>query len=260
MGFSAELELAKDAALKAGDLIMQYFNKPIEVIEKSPNNPVTEADYKSDELIKSLLKEARPNYGWLSEETIDDNSRKKSDLVWMVDPIDGTRAFIKGLPHFSISIALVKNGQAILGVVYNPATNEMFYAQDQIGAFKNQNQIFASETKSLESAKMLGDRHMFQSKKWPIKWPDFKVEQRNSIAYRIALVASGEFDGAIATTPKNDWDIAAGAIIAKEANAKFADHLGNDFLFNQETPLQRSLVVSNSNIFNDILGHLSHIV
>ena len=137
---------------------------------------------------------------------------------------------------------------------------ELFYAQEGSGAFKNQSQIFASETTSLESAKMLGDRHMFHSKKWPIKWPDFKVEQRNSIAYRIALVASGEFDGAIATTPKNDWDIAAGAIIAKEANAKFTDHLGNDFRFNQETPLQRSLVVSNSNIFNDILGHLSHIV
>ena len=260
MGFSAELELAKDAALKAGELVMQYFNKPIEVIEKSPNNPVTEADYKSDELIKKLLKTARPDYGWLSEETIDDNSRKKSELVWMVDPIDGTRAFIKGLPHFSISIALVKNGESVLGVVYNPATNEMFFAQSGNGAFKNQKQIFASDTRNLETARMLGDRHMFNSKQWPIKWPDFQVEQRNSIAYRIALVAGGEFDGAIATTPKNDWDIAAGAIIAKEANAKFTDHLGKNFIFNQENPLQRSLVVSNSNIFNDILGHLSHIV
>lgn len=254
-----DLEIAKDAAKKAGALIMSYFNKPLEIIEKSHNNPVTEADFKSDELLNKLLLGARPDYAWLSEESIDDGSRFEKSKIWMIDPIDGTRAFIKGLPHFSISIGLVENGEVVLGVIYNPATQEMFYASKNNGAFKNDVQIFASQTKDLLGAKMLGDAHMFQSKSWPKPWPQMDINQRNSIAYRMALVASGEFDCAIATAPKHYWDVAAGTIIIQEAKGKVTDHKGRDFHFDQTNSLERSLAATNIMLYDDIISRLSHI-
>lgn len=260
MDLLKDLEIAKDAALKAGSLVMSYFNKSIEVIEKSPNNPVTEADFKSDELLQNLLLNERPQYGWLSEETKDDGSRFEKKQIWMVDPIDGTRAFIKGLPHFSISIALIDNNEPVIGIIYNPATNEFFHAVKGHGSFKNDILLSHQGSAELLGAKMLGDANMFSSKKWPIAWPDMEISQRNSIAYRMALVASGEFDAAIATNPKNYWDVAAGTIILKEANKKITDHLGNEFHFNQQIPLLRSLVASNLNLHSEILYRLGHIV
>lgn len=259
MALLQDLEIAKNAANMAGELVMSYFNKPIEVIEKSPNNPVTEADFKADELLQKTLLGARPNYGWLSEETKDDGSRFEKSRIWMVDPIDGTRAFIKGLPHFSISIALIENGEAILGIIFNPATNEMFYAIKGNGAFKNDMPIFASNSNMLDGAKMLGDKNMFASKSWPNAWPQMEISQRNSIAYRMALVASGEFDAAIATAPKNYWDVAAGTIIIKEAKGIITDHKGQDYHFDRNQPLQRSLIAANINLHPLILSRLSHI-
>ncbi|MBN8649688.1 MAG: 3'(2'),5'-bisphosphate nucleotidase CysQ [Caulobacterales bacterium] len=259
MNLLNDLELAKSAAIKTGDMVMTYFNKPIEVIEKSPNNPVTEADYKADELLQTILKVQRPEYGWLSEETKDDGSRFENSKIWMVDPIDGTRAFIKGLPHFTISIALIENGDAVLGVIYNPATGEMFNAAKNNGAYKNNKPILSSNSSQLSGAKMLGDKNMFSSKSWPTQWPEMIIEQRNSIAYRMALVASGEFDAAIATAPKNYWDVAAGTIILKEANGKITDHKGQEFHFDRNLPLQKSLVASNLNLHTELLSRLSHI-
>jgi myo-inositol-1(or 4)-monophosphatase len=259
MDFSEDMALAQKAVLAAGEIVMSYFNTDIKVIEKSPNNPVTEADFKADETLKSILLDKRPNYGWLSEETKDDGSRNKKDFVWIVDPIDGTRAFIKGLPHFSISVALIYKNKPVLGIIYNPATKENFYAILGKGAFKNGNPIEPTNNNKLEGAKILGDNGMFNSKLWPKKWPKMDIQQRNSIAYRIALVAAGEFDGAIATTPKNDWDIAAGMIIANEAGAIISDHKGNEYELNGALALQSSVVVSNKFIRAEILDRLSHI-
>jgi myo-inositol-1(or 4)-monophosphatase len=121
--------LAREAAIEAGKVIMKYFQtSSYDIKEKSINNPVTTADYEANQIIEEILFKEDSGYGWLSEETVDSDIRLKKDYVWVVDPIDGTKEFIEGIPQFSISIGLVELGKPILGVIYNPAKNELFSA------------------------------------------------------------------------------------------------------------------------------------
>ncbi|KAF0184339.1 MAG: myo-inositol-1(or 4)-monophosphatase [Hyphomonadaceae bacterium] len=247
------------AAKAAGEITLCYFGKPMDVRHKSPNNPVTDADLHADNILRETLKSKYPDYGWLSEETPDDGSRLRCHRTWMIDPIDGTRAFTKGIPHFTISIALVENGKAILGVVFNPATNEMFYATRGDGAYKNHSQIKVSARQALSGARILGDKHWFCAKSWRTPWPEMHIESRNSIAYRLALVASGEFDMTIGTRQSNDWDIAAGAIIVSEAGGTISDYVGNEFVFNQAKPVQTNLIASGPHLHDEIITQLAQI-
>ena len=131
------ITLAKETAIKAGVLILKYFKADYEIQNKSYNNPVTTADKEADKLIKKNLLAANPNYGWLSEETKDSPDRLEKNFVWVVDPIDGTKEFIKGIPEFVVSIGLVKNGEHVVGVIYNPITKEIFSAKKNGGSFLN---------------------------------------------------------------------------------------------------------------------------
>ena len=132
---NAELSIAKDAAIEAGGLILSYYKADYEIKDKGYHNPVTTADHAADARLKEILTGNYPNYGWLSEETVDSKQRLERDRVWVVDPLDGTKEFIEGVPHFVVSIALVENGQPILGVLYNPVTTETFTAVKDQGAY-----------------------------------------------------------------------------------------------------------------------------
>lgn len=244
--FEQDLDEAIAVARKAGAMAMSYFGKEFEIREKSPNNPVSEADIKIDNFIQGHMRTLYPNYGWLSEESPDDGSRFNHKRSWFVDPIDGTRAFIRGLPNFSVSIALVEDNCPVLGVIFNPATNEIFHASVGFGAFKDDNLIKVSNKTEIAGTELLGDPNQFQAKTWPEDWRQMNVTRKNSIAYRMALVASGEFDGAIATMPKNDWDIAAGTIIVAEAGGIATDKAGEAFNFNQAIPSQNSMITAGS--------------
>ena len=125
------------AAKSAGQIVMNYYKTKLSVTHKSPNNPVTKADFEADEKIKDILTSFYPDFGWLSEETKDSSERLNKEYVWIIDPIDGTKEFIEGIPNFSISIGLVQNSLPILGVLYNPATEEIFYAKKNQGAYYN---------------------------------------------------------------------------------------------------------------------------
>ena len=125
---NAELSLAKEAAVNAGELILNYYKADYEIRDKGYQNPVTTADHASDAFLKDTLTKAYPEYGWLSEETVDSKERLSKKRVWVVDPLDGTKEFIEGVPHFVVSIALVESGIPIVGVLYNPVTAEMFSA------------------------------------------------------------------------------------------------------------------------------------
>ena len=114
---NAELDIVIDAAREAGEIILKYYNADYEIRDKGYHNPVTTADNESDLYLKTILTESYPDYGWLSEETVDSKERLKKDRVWIVDPLDGTKEFIQGIPHFVVSIALVENGISILGVL-----------------------------------------------------------------------------------------------------------------------------------------------
>jgi len=205
---------------------------------------VTSADLAVDEMLKAELLAARPDYGWLSEETPDTAERLTKSRIFVVDPIDGTVAFMKAQPWWCVPIAIVEDGVPIAAVIHVPSLNETFEATLGDGARLNGRLITASDVDTLDDAAVLADARLMEGPHWPEPWPPMRYEKRNALAYRMALVASGAFDAAIALTPKWDWDVCAGALIATEAGAKVTDHHGRPWRFNQPDPRQSSLVCS----------------
>jgi len=240
----ADLDLLRETAHEAGRLALRLQEGDLEIQRKAGGSPVTNADLALDALIKRRLRAARPDYGWLSEETADDPARLEARRVFMVDPIDGTSAFMKGRPWWSVSLAVVEDGRALSGVVYAAGLEETYEAERGGGAKLNGAPVRASDRGDLESCAMLGHRSAFTDGVWSEPWPQMRVESRNSVALRIALVAAGVFDAAVALSPKCDWDIAAGLIIAEEAGAVVSDHQGRALRLNCPAPRHPSLVAA----------------
>lgn len=236
--------LLKKAAREAGELALTYFRKSILVRKKIDGSEVSEADLALDVALKLELHAPRRDYGWLSEETEDDPERLKRRRVWMVDPIDGTSAFLRHLPEWTISAALVEDGVPVLGVVFNPATDEFFHAMRGKGAFLNDEPIAVSGKSSLEGAFLIASGGLFKKKIWKEPWPEVKTKWVNSVAYRLALVACGRADATISLSVKSEWDLAAAALLIEEAGGVITDHKGETHLYNRKSPRFSSLVAS----------------
>lgn len=248
------------AVREGGALALEHFNAGVKAWQKADDTPVTKADLAVDALLKERLLTARPDYGWLSEETEDDTTRLTTARQWIVDPIDGTRAFVKGRPHFAVVAALIENGRPICGAIYNPATDEFFEAQTGHGALLNNAPISVSTRAEVEGCRMLGAADMFRHPAWPRTWPPMDVSTRNSIAYRGALVASGDFDAMLVMTWKNDWDIAAADLIVHEAGGHMTDHRGNGLTYNGADPRHRSVVAAGPALHAALHGRIGDIV
>lgn len=242
--FAADLALIQGAVMAAGALALAERDAGLKVWSKSGGSPVTSADMAVDQLLKDALVSARPDYGWLSEETPDSPDRLSARRIFVVDPIDGTVAYMKGKPWWCIPVAVVEDGVPVAAVIHAPALNETFVATLGGGATLNGRPISASDTTDLDDASVLADARLIEGPHWLEPWPAMRFEKRNAIAYRMALIAAGAFDAAINLTPKWDWDICAGALIAGEAGAQVSDHHGRPWLFNQPDPRQNSLVCS----------------
>ena len=255
----SDLALIEEAAREVGEVALRMREAGLKVWSKSGGSPVTDADLKVDQLLKTRLSAARPDYGWLSEETADDPSRLALRRLFVVDPIDGTVAYMKDRPWWAVSIAVVEDGRPIAGVVHAPALKETFTAIAGAGAFLNGRRLKAADTAALDACGMLGDAKMFLDPRWPAPWPPMRVETRNSIAYRMCLVASGAFDAAVALTAKNEWDLAAADLICAEAGAKTTDHLGRPFSYNNPSPKAPSLVCAAPALHPLILTRVGHI-
>ena len=254
-----DLSLLLAAAVEAGTLALDLRARGLKVAWKEGNSPVTNADFATDALLKSKLGDARPGYGWLSEETADDLDRLSRRRVFVVDPIDGTRAYMKDRPWWVISAAVVEDGQPIAGVVYAPQVGEVYTATAGGGAWLNGSMIAPARTERLEGCGMVGDARMFGHPDWPTPWPRMRVEARNSTAYRMCLVASGQFDAALALVNKADWDLAAADLVARESGAWCGDHLGGAFTYNQQVPAQRSLLCATPRLAPLIMDRVRHI-
>jgi myo-inositol-1(or 4)-monophosphatase len=258
-----DLDLILAAAREAGALALSAREAGLKVWSKEGGSPVTDADLAVDTLLKERLSAARPSYGWLSEETADDPARLDTSRQFVVDPIDGTAAYLKGKPWFAVSIAVVENGRPTAGVVYAPALDEMHAATHDGPATLNGAPIAPSRTSELEDSAMLGDAKMFLHPAWVTPWPPMRVESRNSIAYRLCLVADGRFDAAVALSPKNEWDLAAADLICARsgsgAGAILTDHKGRDFTYNRANPLLPSVVCANKTLHPLILSRVGHI-
>lgn len=255
----ADLQLIAEAARAAGELAVRLRAQGLKVDYKEGDSPVSNADLAADQLLTEILRAARPDYGWLSEETADNPDRLAHRRLFVVDPIDGTRAFMKDRPWWAVSIAVVEGARPTTGVVFAPDVAETYTAVAGRGAWLNGEAIAASDTAEIEGAGMVGDIRMFQHPAWPTPWPPMRVESRNSTAYRMCLVASGAFDAALALVRKHDWDLAAADLIASEAGAFVGDHQGKGFTYNRPEPWQPSLVCAAPRLAPLILDRVRHI-
>jgi myo-inositol-1(or 4)-monophosphatase len=255
-----DLALIERAAREAGAIAKEFFGGSYKQWDKGAGEPVTEADLAVDKFLSTSLRAARPDYGWLSEETEDDPARLTAENVFVVDPIDGTIGFLKGKPQFTIAIAIVREGRPRAGVIFNPITEECFSAAEGKGAHLNGAPIHVSAQSEIEGCKMLATKSLFEFPGWqkpPLSpWPAMQIETRSSIAYRMALVAAGQFDAMLALSTKHDWDLAAGDIIVREAGGRVSNARGVDLRYNAPVPHQRSVVAAGARLHEKILDRL----
>jgi myo-inositol-1(or 4)-monophosphatase len=253
-----DLALIVDAARRAGAIAREFFGGRFKQWDKGAGEPVTEADLAVDRFLAATLRGARPDYGWLSEETEDDPSRLSAESVFIVDPIDGTIAFLKGKPQFTVCIAIVREGRPRAGVVFNPVTEECFAAEEGKGATLDGAPIHVSAQSEIEGCRMLATKSTFdaQSRKKEPPWPAMHIEQRSSIAYRMALVAAGQFDAMLSLSAKHDWDLAAGDIIVREAGGRVSDARGYDLRYNGAAPYQHSVAAAGRALHAKLLDKL----
>lgn len=234
---SALLARMMDDARVAGEIAMGYF-RPGErtsasVESKEGGSPVTEADHRVDAFLKHRLGEALPAAGWLSEETADTDARLSRDLVFIVDPIDGTRGFMHGDARWAVAIALVERGRPVAGIVHLPARGETFSAARGLGAFRNSEPVRVSGRADIEGSLMAGPKSTLDAMaRGGLR---FAAEPRiPSLAYRLARVAEGSLDVGIASTNACDWDIAAADLIIHEAGGRLTDMRGSRPKYNRE--------------------------
>jgi myo-inositol-1(or 4)-monophosphatase len=246
---ASDLSLLEAAAREAGALARALIAKPMEIRSKGPLGPVTNIDFAVDALLAEKLGEARPDYGWLSEETPDDPGRRIGKArTFMLDPIDGTGALIARVPQWTVSIGLVEGDRAFAGAIYNPMTDEMFLGAVGGPATLNGRPMRASERAELEGARMIGQRNRFTDRRWKTPWPHMDIIERQSIAYRLALVASGQGDATALFGFKNEWDIAAGAAIVEAAGGRVSDLWGQPIRLNQLTPRAPGVAAAGANL------------
>ncbi len=219
--YSEDLELLRSTAVAAGIIASGYFRKDIKSWTKDNSSPVSEADIVVDRFLAANLLQARPNYGWLSEETADNPSRLDCERVFVVDPIDGTRAFLRGEDYWTVSLAVVENGVPVAGVVYAPALDEMYDAHKGGGARLNGDNLVRSRragASPLIPAPGAVHHEMQAAGLDYTRGPAYP-----SLAYRLVQVATGRLDAAVARRGAQDWDIAGAAVILSEAGLDLAD-------------------------------------
>jgi myo-inositol-1(or 4)-monophosphatase len=254
-----DFKILSRAVREAGALASSYFKESPKAFTKADGSQVSEADLAVDAGLKLDLTTRRRDYGWLSEESPDDRSRLKYSRVWMIDPIDGTGAFLREIPEWTISAALVEDGVPVIGVVYNPERDEFFHAIRGAGAFLNDEQIHTTDQATLEGAKMIASGGLFKKKIWEDPWPNVTAQWVNSVAYRLALVACGRGDATISLTPKAEWDLAAAAVIVEEAGGVITDHQGAPHGYNSENPKFPSLVASGLSLHPALIERTSRV-
>ena len=245
-----DLTLLESRVRAAGKIALQYFGGSYKRWNKEGGSPVTEVDLAIDAFLKTELGQARPDYGWLSEESVDNPARLDRARVFVVDPIDGTIAFMKGRPHFTICAAIVEQGCPVAGVVFNPARDECFTACSGRGARLNGEPIHVGDRVEIEGMRLLADRKLFT------EWPPMQIESFSSIAYRIVLVAMARFDAMISLTLKRDWDLAAADLILAEAGGRLVGGDGAALRYNRAQAIQGATIAAGPGLIAPLLAGL----
>lgn len=236
MAWQYELDVLTAAIRAAGKEALRLAADGFETVQKADHSPVTSADLAVNRILQTQLQAAFPEDGWLSEESPDDLDRLQKARVWVVDPIDGTKAFIKGEPEFCISVALIEHGQPIVAAVFNPSVNELYTAIRGGGLYLNSESVLPSPIHANQKPVVALSPWEQQRGRFPLLDEVVICRPMRSIAWALALTAGGPIQGLATLEPENEWDVAAGALLIEESGGSVCDGSGRALAFNQTKP------------------------
>lgn len=251
-------DLLHAAVREASRLAMSFFGGTVRQADKADGTPVSEADLAVDAYLKATLRAARPDYGWLSEETVDDPARLDARRLWIVDPIDGTKSFLEGTDEWMVSVALVEHGRPVLAAVTNPVRGEVFQAELGGGARRNAKPIAVSPRREITGCRMIANRAAFASDRWPVPWPTLDTTSCKSMAYRLCQVADGRFDATLAISGKQDWDLAAAHLVVDEAGGRLTALDGSEIVYNRASTRHQTTVAAGTMLHEALLERTRH--
>lgn len=253
----ADLALLSDVAEAAGELALSYWKQAPTAWEKADGaGPVSEADLAVNALLEERLRAARPDYGWLSEESADDLARLDCERIFIVDPIDGTRAFLNDEGGFAHAIAVAERGRITAAIVYLPVMNLTYRATLDGVSTLNGHQIHPTDAATADGSTVLTSKMSSDPSQWRGPAPDYRRSLRSSLAWRLCLVAEGRFDATLSLRPAWEWDIAAASLIATRAGARATDRLGQDLTFNTPSAQANGLVVAPPLLHAEFISRL----
>jgi myo-inositol-1(or 4)-monophosphatase len=252
--------LARDAALlretvrEAGALALSLFRTELKNWTKGASSPVSEADIRVNDLIETRLRSATPDYGWLSEESADDEARLGKRLVWIVDPIDGTRGYLAGREDWCVSVALVEDATPVLAAVFAPASDEFFFAARGQGAVCNEAPVRAASGTEFDFSRVAGPKPLVE--RLAGTTDEIVLHPRiASLALRLCQVAQGRLDAAFAGGQSRDWDLAAANLIVQEANGSMTALSGDAISYNRREVTHGVLVAAGRDRHARIVEH-----
>jgi len=256
-----DLRLLETAARQAGSLALSYFGRnPESWFKGKPGvSPVSEADLAVDKMLADTLRRARPGYGWLSEETADDRSRLDHDRVFIVDPIDGTRAFLAGGDEWTVSVAVVAAGRPFAGAVFCPVREEMFLARSGGGAWLNGRKLEVSDQPSVSGATLTGP-HSIVANADVLSAGFVATDILRSLAYRLVTVAAGRVDVGTARGGPSDWDLAAADLLVQEAGGKLTDLSGRLLTYNRAKTGHPALIAAPQALIGPVRDVLKGVI
>lgn len=246
--------LLTDTVREAGALALSLFRTELKNWTKGTSSPVSEADIAVNELIAGRLRSARPDYGWLSEESADDQERLHKRRVWIVDPIDGTRGYLAGREDWCVSVALIEDSRPLLGAVFAPASDEFFFAERQRGTLLNGAPVRATSGTEIDFARVAGPKPLIE--RLNRSSGEITLHPRiASLALRLCRVAEGRLDAAFAGGQSHDWDLAAANLIVQEANGSMTALSGDSIQYNRGEVTHGILVAAGRDRHASIVEH-----
>lgn len=252
-----ELSILSEAMRRAGREALRMAATGFDTYTKPDQSPVTSADLAVNQILRDHLSAAFPEDGWLSEETEDDHHRLTRSRVWIVDPIDGTRSFVRGLPEFSLSVALVEQGMPAVAAIFNPATGEFF------SAIRGQGIRVERQAEAGQAPFTPPERPLALVNPWELRVGRFQALEPHlhcrpigSIAYALALVAAGQADAVVTLEGGNEWDIAAGVLLIEESGGRATTAAGHPFTFNRADPRVKGTLAIGTDLTTPTRTHL----
>jgi myo-inositol-1(or 4)-monophosphatase len=246
--------LLRETVQEAGVLALSLFRTELKTWTKGASSPVSEADIAVNDLLEQRLRTATPDYGWLSEESVDDDARLRKRLVWIVDPIDGTRSYLAGREDWCVSVALVEDASPVLAAVFAPASEEFFFAARGRGAARNNVPVHATSGTELDFSRLAGPKPLVE--RLNRSAGEITLHPRiGSLALRLCRVAQGTLDAAFAGGQSRDWDLAAANLIVQEANGNMTVLSGDPILYNRREVAHGMLVAAGRDRHARIVEH-----